>query len=196
MAGASARTPITTRRFKRALGDPAGGETVHPRRHAATDKQPRGICEENPAGVETHGRGECFRNLGISTIGSPSSDRVHKAPPAVSIHSPTATDLIERSARLFSGVIVAVSSNPTRRRPSVLSSALLRFERQCHLEGIEVISFDGLTVNCAETHRRICPQGPARRVISSTSFRSLTPIAPSTKPSRLFFWPHPRATVS
>ena len=63
-------------------------------------------------------------------------------------------DLIERSARLFGSVIVAVLSNPNKTPAFSIEQRIAQIRKAtCHLEGIDVISFDGLTVNCAETHR-------------------------------------------
>ena len=63
-------------------------------------------------------------------------------------------DLIERSARLFSGVIVAVLSNPNKKPAFSVEQRIAQIQAATsHLKGIEVVSFDGLTVNCAETHR-------------------------------------------
>ena len=63
-------------------------------------------------------------------------------------------DLIERSARLFDGVIVAVLTNPNKTPAFSVEQRIAQIRTAtCHLEGIDVISFDGLTVNCAETHR-------------------------------------------
>ena len=63
-------------------------------------------------------------------------------------------DLIERAVSLFGEVVVAVLSNPSKRpafsvdeRTEQIRTATL------HLSGVEVISFDGLTVNCAVTHK-------------------------------------------
>ena len=73
-------------------------------------------------------------------------------------------DLIERAARLFGGVIVAVLSNPNKTPAFSVEQRIAQIRTAtCHLEGIEVISFDGLTVNCAETHRAdLILRGPAR----------------------------------
>ena len=63
-------------------------------------------------------------------------------------------DLIERAASLFGGVIVAVLSNPNKKPVFSVEQRIAQIQASTsHLDGIEVISFDGLTVNCAETHR-------------------------------------------
>ena len=62
-------------------------------------------------------------------------------------------DLIERASALFGEVVVAVLQNPASSRPSAWRNALARSASTAHLNGIEVISFDGLTVNCAVTHQ-------------------------------------------
>jgi pantetheine-phosphate adenylyltransferase len=62
-------------------------------------------------------------------------------------------DLIERSAALFDGVMVAVLQNPSK-QPSFPLEQRLEQIRQAtaHLQAVEVGSFDGLTVEYA----RIC----------------------------------------
>ena len=63
-------------------------------------------------------------------------------------------DLIERSVRLFGGVIVAVLSNPNKKPAFSVEQRITQIQASTsHLGGVEVISFDGLTVNCAETHQ-------------------------------------------
>ena len=63
-------------------------------------------------------------------------------------------DLIERAVSLFGEVVVAVLSNPSK-RPAFSVEERIEQNRTAtrHLSGVEVISFDGLTVNCAVTHR-------------------------------------------
>ncbi|WP_216903028.1 pantetheine-phosphate adenylyltransferase [Synechococcus sp. CCY 9618] len=61
-------------------------------------------------------------------------------------------DLIERAARLFDGVLVAVLMNPSKQPSFSLEQRL----EQIHLattgiSGVEVGHFDGLTVNYAQT---------------------------------------------
>ncbi len=59
-------------------------------------------------------------------------------------------DLIERAARLFDGVIVAVLQNPGKTPAFSLEQRLLQIRRATgHLQGVEVGSFDGLTVEFA-----------------------------------------------
>ncbi|AII43451.1 phosphopantetheine adenylyltransferase [Synechococcus sp. KORDI-100] len=63
-------------------------------------------------------------------------------------------DLIERASSLFGEVVVAVLSNPSKRPAFSIDDRLSQIRTAtAHLSGIEVISFDGLTVHCAETHR-------------------------------------------
>ena len=63
-------------------------------------------------------------------------------------------DLIERAAGLFGEVIVAVLSNPNKKPAFSVEQRIAQIETAtAHLQGIEVISFDGLTVDCAVTHR-------------------------------------------
>ena len=62
-------------------------------------------------------------------------------------------DLIERASTLFGEVVVAVLSNPSKRPAFSIEERLSQIRTAtAHLSGIEVISFDGLTVHCAETH--------------------------------------------
>jgi pantetheine-phosphate adenylyltransferase len=59
-------------------------------------------------------------------------------------------DLIERAARLFDGVIVAVLQNPGKTPAFSLQERLRQIRTATgHLEGVEVGSFDGLTVEFA-----------------------------------------------
>jgi pantetheine-phosphate adenylyltransferase len=59
-------------------------------------------------------------------------------------------DLIERAARLFDGVIVAVLQNPGKTPAFSLEQRLQQICRATgHLQGVEVGSFDGLTVEFA-----------------------------------------------
>ena len=63
-------------------------------------------------------------------------------------------DLIERAVCLFGEVVVAVLSNPSKRPAFSVDERIEQIRTAtCHLSGVEVISFDGLTVNCAVTHR-------------------------------------------
>ena len=60
-------------------------------------------------------------------------------------------DLIERSARLFDGVVVAVLQNPNKSAAFSLEQRLGQIRQAtAHLEGITVGSFDGLTVDYAK----------------------------------------------
>ena len=62
-------------------------------------------------------------------------------------------DLIERASSLFGDLVVAVLDN-TSKRPAFSVDQRIRQIRSstAHLQGVEVISFDGLTVNCAKDH--------------------------------------------
>ena len=63
-------------------------------------------------------------------------------------------DLIERAVCLFGEVVVAVLSNPSKRPAFTVDERIEQIRTATrHLSGVEVISFDGLTVNCAVTHR-------------------------------------------
>ena len=60
-------------------------------------------------------------------------------------------DLIERGCGLFGEVIVAVLRNPSKSPAFPLDRRLDQICRAtASLKGVEVISFDGLTVRCAE----------------------------------------------
>ena len=59
-------------------------------------------------------------------------------------------DLIERSARLFDSVVVAVLENPNKRAAFPLEQRLSQLRQATrHLSAVEVASFDGLTVEFA-----------------------------------------------
>jgi pantetheine-phosphate adenylyltransferase len=59
-------------------------------------------------------------------------------------------DLIERAARLFDGVVVAVLQNPSKQPAFSLEHRLEQIgTATAHLPGVEVGSFDGLTVDFA-----------------------------------------------
>ena len=63
-------------------------------------------------------------------------------------------DLIERAVALFGQVTVAVLSNPNKKPAFSVDQRICQI--QCatsHLNGIDVVSFDGLTVHCAVTHQ-------------------------------------------
>ncbi|MEB3185096.1 MAG: pantetheine-phosphate adenylyltransferase [Cyanobacteriota bacterium] len=61
-------------------------------------------------------------------------------------------DLIERSTRLFDGLVVAVLQNPNKSAAFSLEQRLEQIRRAtAHLEAVEVGSFDGLTVDYAQT---------------------------------------------
>ena len=59
-------------------------------------------------------------------------------------------DLIERASRLFDGVVVAVLQNPAKQPTFSLEQRLGQIRQATgHLQGVEVGSFDGLTVDYA-----------------------------------------------
>ena len=59
-------------------------------------------------------------------------------------------DLIERGCHLFGEVVVAVLQNPGKTPAFPLEQRLEQIRTAtAHLQGVEVISFDGLTVQCA-----------------------------------------------
>ncbi|MCP9889657.1 pantetheine-phosphate adenylyltransferase [Cyanobium sp. Aljojuca 7D2] len=59
-------------------------------------------------------------------------------------------DLIERAARLFDGVVVGVLQNPSKQPAFSLEQRLEQIRSAtAHLNGVEVGSFDGLTVDFA-----------------------------------------------
>ncbi|BEV36231.1 pantetheine-phosphate adenylyltransferase [Synechococcus sp. M16CYN] len=63
-------------------------------------------------------------------------------------------DLIERALSLFGEVIVAVLRNPNKRPTFSIEQRITQIHASTrHLSGIEIINFEGLTVNCAKTHR-------------------------------------------
>ena len=63
-------------------------------------------------------------------------------------------DLIERAVSLFGEVVVAVLSNPSKQPAFSVDERIEQIRTATrHLSSVEVISFDGLTVHCAITHR-------------------------------------------
>ena len=63
-------------------------------------------------------------------------------------------DLIERAAALFGTVTVAVLSNPNKKPAFSVDQRIDQIQAATrHLVGIDVVSFDGLTVHCAATHQ-------------------------------------------
>ena len=63
-------------------------------------------------------------------------------------------DLIERAAALFGSVTVAVLSNPNKKPAFSVEQRIDQIQVSTrHLGGIDVVSFDGLTVHCAATHQ-------------------------------------------
>jgi pantetheine-phosphate adenylyltransferase len=60
-------------------------------------------------------------------------------------------DLIERASRLFDGVVVAVLQNPSKQPAFSLDERLSQIRGATnHLKGVEVGSFNGLTVEFAQ----------------------------------------------
>jgi pantetheine-phosphate adenylyltransferase len=63
-------------------------------------------------------------------------------------------DLIERAVALFGQVTVAVLSNPNKKAAFSVDQRIGQIQSATrHLNGIDVVSFDGLTVHCAVTHQ-------------------------------------------
>ena len=63
-------------------------------------------------------------------------------------------DLINRGCDLFGEVLVAVLRNPDKLPTFDLDTRLNQIRKATqHLNGIEIISFEGLTVNCARDHK-------------------------------------------
>ena len=63
-------------------------------------------------------------------------------------------DPIERAAALFGSVTVAVLSNPNKKPAFSVKQRIDQIQASTrHLSGIDVVSFDGLTVHCAATHQ-------------------------------------------
>ena len=63
-------------------------------------------------------------------------------------------DLIERAVALFGQVTVAVLSNPNKKPAFSVDQRIGQIQSATrHLNGIDVVSFDGLTVHCAVTHQ-------------------------------------------
>jgi pantetheine-phosphate adenylyltransferase len=75
-------------------------------------------------------------------------------------------DLIERGAALFDGLVVAVLQNPSKTAAFPLERRLAQIQDATgHLEGVEVRSFDGLTVDVA----RACGAGVILRGLRAMS---------------------------
>jgi pantetheine-phosphate adenylyltransferase len=75
-------------------------------------------------------------------------------------------DLIERGAVLFDGLVVAVLQNPGKTPAFALERRLEQIQRAtAHLKGVEVRSFDGLTVDMA----RACGAGVILRGLRAMS---------------------------
>ncbi len=63
-------------------------------------------------------------------------------------------DLIKRGTELFGEVIVAVLKNPSKDPDFDLDTRLSQIaEATKDIEGVQVISFEGLTVNCAKNYK-------------------------------------------
>lgn len=75
-------------------------------------------------------------------------------------------DLIERGAVLFDGLVVAVLQNPSKTPAFALERRLEQIQGAiAHLNGVEVRSFDGLTVDMA----RACGAGVILRGLRAMS---------------------------
>ena len=62
-------------------------------------------------------------------------------------------DLIERASSLFGEVVVAVLCNPNKKAAFSVEQRIDQIRTAtAHLVGVDVVSFDGLTVHCAGTH--------------------------------------------
>ena len=62
-------------------------------------------------------------------------------------------DLIKRASSLFGEVVVAVLCNPNKKAAFSVEQRISQIRTATdHLEGIDVVSFDGLTVHCAARH--------------------------------------------
>ena len=60
-------------------------------------------------------------------------------------------DLIERASSLFNEIVVAVLNNPVKQPTFNLETRLSQItEATYHIHNLEVISFEGLTVDCAK----------------------------------------------
>ena len=63
------------------------------------------------------------------------------------------TDVITRGARLFERLVVAVATNPAK-RPLFSAPERCRMVREVtkNLSNVEVVVFDGMTIECARAH--------------------------------------------
>ncbi len=62
-------------------------------------------------------------------------------------------DLIKRGQKLFGEIIIAVLENPAKKSTFSLSRRMEQIaESTKHIHGIKVLSFKGLTVECAKEH--------------------------------------------
>ena len=60
-------------------------------------------------------------------------------------------DLIQRAEKLFGNVVVAVLENTSKKQTFDLSKRITQINKSIsHLPNIDVISYDGLTVDCAK----------------------------------------------
>ena len=60
-------------------------------------------------------------------------------------------DLIERGSKLFGQVVIGVLTNPGKSPTFDLDTRIQQIKKSTtHLKGVEIISFKGLTVTCAE----------------------------------------------
>lgn len=82
-------------------------------------------------------------------------------------------DIIERTARLYDTVVVAVLHNPSKQGAFPVEKRLEFIERACaHIPGVRVEQFYGLLVDYArQVGASVIIRGFARSATSSTSFR-------------------------
>ena len=63
-------------------------------------------------------------------------------------------DLIKRATEIFGTVVVAVLKNPSKQATFSLQQRLLQIrEATIGIKGVEIISFEGLTVSCANQQK-------------------------------------------
>ena len=66
-------------------------------------------------------------------------------------------DLIERAEKIFGNLVVAVLENTSKTPTFTLERRIIQIKNSLsHLPNIEVISYSGLTVDCAMMLLRIC----------------------------------------
>tara|TARA_Y100001968_G_C19146848_1_gene614217 strand:- start:245 stop:730 length:486 start_codon:yes stop_codon:yes gene_type:complete len=63
-------------------------------------------------------------------------------------------DLVKRGCQLFGEVVIAVLENPSKSATFSLQRRIEQIKDATKLiEGVEIVSFEGLTVNCAKEHK-------------------------------------------